>query len=123
MNATVETSPEARRIAAQNDLFRRNIICGGTVGAPQGRVLTTRAVADRGALFMIAATWAVATDATFTEDNDPYGDHSFGTVTVEDRKVWWKIDLYDLAYQWGSEAPDDPARTRRVLTIMFPEDY
>ena len=123
MSATVETSPDARRIAAQNDVFRRNIICGTTAGEPHGRVLTTRAVADMGALFMVAATWAVATDATFTEDNDPDGDHSFGAVTVEGRKVWWKIDLYDLAYEWGSETPGDPDRTRRVLTIMFPEDY
>ena len=123
MSATVETSPEAHRIAAQNDLFRKNIICGGTVGAPQGRVVVTRAVANMGPDFQIAAVLAVTKDGTFTEDNDPYGDHSFGAITVEGRKLWWKIDLYDLAYQWGSEAPDDPARTRRVLTIMFPEDY
>ena len=123
MSATVETSPEARRIAEQNDRFRSYIPFGQWSGEPQGRVVVTRAVADMGPNFQIAAVLAVAKDGTFTEDNDPYGDHSFGAVTVEGRKLWWKIDLYDLAYQWGSEAPDDPARTRRVLTIMFPEDY
>ncbi len=123
MSETFEITEEARRIAAQNDLFRNHIVRGGPAGMPQGRVVVTRAVADMGPAFQIAVARAVATDQTFTEDNDPDGDHSFGAVTVEGRKVWWKIDLYDLAYRWGSETPEDPTRTRRVLTIMFPEDY
>lgn len=123
MSESIEITPEARRIAEQNDQFRNNIVNGGPAGTPQGRVVVTRAVADMGAAFHIATARAVATDSTFTEDNDPDGDHSFGAVTIAGRKVWWKIDLYDLAYEWGSEAPDDATKTRRVLTIMFPSDY
>ena len=81
------------------------------------------AIEDAGVPFRLAAVRAVARDSTFTEDNDPYGDHTFGAVTVESRKVWWKIDLYDLDYRWGSEDAANTAVTRRVLTIMFPEDY
>lgn len=59
----------------------------------------------------------------FTEDNDPFGDHTFGTVTVSTQKLFWKIDLYDLDFKYGSERPFDPAVTRRALTIMCPSEY
>ena len=123
MSDTLAVTDEARRIAEQNDQFRRSIVNGFPPDRPQGRVLSTRAVASRGEAFQIWAALAVSTDTAFTEDNDPYGDHSFGAVTVQGETVWWKIDLYDLAYEGGSETPDDPTRTRRVLTILFPADY
>lgn len=123
MSESIAITPEARRIAEQNDQFRSNIVNGGPAGTPQGRVVVTRAVAAMGAAFHIATAHAVAADSMFSEDNDPDGDHSFGAVTIAGCKVWWKIDLYDLAYEWGSEAPDDATKTRRVLTIMFPSDY
>lgn len=118
-----EAEHHARRIAEQNDQFRKHVLTGGPAGTPQGRIVMTRAVAEVGPTFQMEVTRAVMADETFTEDNDPYGDHTFGAVTVQGRKVWWKIDLYDLDYCWGSETPDDPSQTRRVLTIMFPSDY
>ncbi|WP_255005441.1 DUF3768 domain-containing protein [Roseovarius sp. M141] len=118
-----EAEHQARRIAEQNDQFRKHVLTGGPAGTPQGRIVMTRAVAEVGPTFQMEVTRAVMADETFTEDNDPYGDHTFGAVTVQGRKVWWKIDLYDLDYRWGSETPDDPSQTRRVLTVMFPSDY
>jgi hypothetical protein len=44
-------------------------------------------------------------------------------MDVLGKKVWWKIDLYDRAYEGGSENPTSLAETRRVLTILFPSDY
>jgi len=44
-------------------------------------------------------------------------------ATVEGVAVWWKIDLYDADYDAGSELRDDLAVTRRVLTILLPEEY
>lgn len=118
-----EAEQQARRIAEQNDQFRKHVLTGGPEGTPQGRIVMTRAIAAVGPTFQMEVAQAVMADETFTEDNDPYGDHTFGAVTVQGRKVWWKIDLYDLDYCWGSETPDDPSQTRRVLTIMFPSDY
>ncbi len=41
----------------------------------------------------------------------------FGTT------VWFKIDAYDAQDRSrGSEDPSDPARTWRVLTVLFPSD-
>jgi hypothetical protein len=38
-------------------------------------------------------------------------------------RVWLKIDCYDRDLVWGSPDPADPAVTRRVVTILLPEDY
>ena len=46
-----------------------------------------------------------------------------GFMEVADKKVWWKIDLYDRAYEGGSPNPTSLADTRRVLTILFPSDW
>ena len=121
-----EAIPEAHRaarIAAQNDAFRCAILPGAEPCGLAGRVVVTRAVAARGDIFVAAALCAVAADETFTEDNDPYGDHTFGAVAVEGVRVWWKVDLYDRDLRFGSERPDDPEVTVRVLTILLPEDY
>lgn len=57
----------------------------------------------------------------FTEDNDPYGEHDFGTVYWLGEKVFWKIDYYDQALKYG----EDPlsSKCRRVLTVMLASEY
>ena len=123
-----DTTLQAAEIAAQNDLFRKALIDPvaafemQTKGI-QGQVLVTPGVSGEGVEFQAAALAAVAKDTRFTEDNDPYGDHTFGTVTVSGQKLFWKIDLYDADFTYGSERPFDPGVTRRVLTIMCPSEY
>ena len=65
----------------------------------------------------------VMTFDEFTPDNDPHGEHDFGAFTHNGRKVFWKIDYYDQSLEYGSDDPADPAKTRRVLTIMLAEEY
>ncbi len=50
-------------------------------------------------------------------------EHDFASILFRERKVWMKIDYYDLACEYGSEDPADPSITRRVVTILLPEDY
>lgn len=59
----------------------------------------------------------------FTRDNDPHGEHDLGIFEAGDERIMWKIDAYDLAMQYGSPDPADPAITTRVLTIMPAEEY
>jgi hypothetical protein len=59
----------------------------------------------------------------FEPGNDPYGEHDFGAFEHNGIKVFWKIDYYDKALEWGSEDPSDPGKTTRVLTIMLREEY
>ena len=65
----------------------------------------------------------VAAFAEFTADNDPHGEHDFGNFEEMGRKVFWKIDYYTLDMAAGSDQPEDPAQTLRVLTIMLAEEY
>lgn len=57
----------------------------------------------------------------FNEDNDPYGEHDFGTVHWYGEKVLWKIDYYDQSMQYGSDPLD--SECKRVLTIMLASEY
>lgn len=60
----------------------------------------------------------------FEEGNDPYGEHDFGSVTVDGKQIIWKIDYFaDSRLREGSEDPADLSRCFRVLTIMLAEEY
>lgn len=57
----------------------------------------------------------------FNEDNDPYGEHDFGSLTWDGNKLFWKIDYHDQELKYGMD-PLDPA-CNRVLMIMLAEEY
>jgi len=60
----------------------------------------------------------------FTPDNDPYGEHDFGSFIYNDNKIFWKIDYYDrFNTHFASENPADPSITKRILTIILAEEY
>ena len=59
----------------------------------------------------------------FNSSNDPYGEHNFGKIELFGEIIFWKFDYYDLALEYGSDNPSDPAVTQRVLTIMLASEY
>jgi hypothetical protein len=59
----------------------------------------------------------------FTLNNDPYGEHDFGQITLEGTTFFWKIDHYDIDLHMHSPDPSDGTVTARVLTIMLAEEY
>lgn len=103
------------RIRDLNDRFRQSFI--------GGKVFITEGVRALGPDFESACVEQVQTHRDFTEANDPYSEHDFGSFRVQSRKCFWKIDYYDAEMEWGSENPADPAQTTRVLTIMLAEEY
>lgn len=106
-------------IAAQNDLFRQS----WPIVAIPGRFVMTQAIAARSGDFQRACLDAVRTCDDFHAGIDPYGTHEMGSFEIDGETVWFRIDLYDERYEYGSPEPTDLEKTRRVLTILFPEDY
>jgi hypothetical protein len=106
----------SERIRALNDAFR-------TAGPAAGDWMLTCGVRALGPDFVILAIRCVPEHTDFTADNDPYGEHDFGSFEVDGQRLFWKIDHYDRELVYGSNDPADPAVTRRVMTIMLAEDY
>ena len=102
-----------------NDRFREAVL---TRPQQDGKCVVTRGVAALDSDTQKQILARVKAFDTFTADNDPYGEHDFGTVEVAGvGKVFWKIDYYDDAtMQWGAE---DPTQGYRVLMIMLADEY
>lgn len=102
-------------LAKQNDAFRRGSL------EFKGERVHTRGIEALG-LEAVLHIWSYVRG--FNEDNDPYGEHDFGSfIHPFGGKVFWKIDYYDLDLKYGSEDPADPAKTKRVLTVMLASEY
>lgn len=84
----------------------------------------TSGVSALGPLFVARALSAVTAFDKFPADNDPYGEHDFGSFELDGEKLFWKIDYYSKDDpNYSSEDPSDPLKTARVLTIMLAEEY
>nr|WP_286190049.1 DUF3768 domain-containing protein [Roseobacter sp. TSBP12] len=46
-----------------------------------------------------------------------------GVIEFNGTTIWFKLDLYDVDYQYGSPEPSDPEQTRRILTLLLPSEY
>jgi hypothetical protein len=103
------------RIRALNDAFRNSF--------QGGRVVLTASVDALPSDVRAMAIRKVATFSDFASDNDPHGEHDFGSFDLAGQRFFWKIDYYDRSLAGGSEDPADPKQTTRVLTIMLAEDY
>jgi hypothetical protein len=116
------------RIAELNDRFRSADVNADPAGLSLGKKVFTSGLRALGFEHMVAIAEKVQSFDTFTEDNDPHGEHDFGAFDHEGTRVFWKIDYYDRAafgtgHDYGSENPADPATTLRVLTIMLASEY
>ena len=116
-NPTLVVIPAQRsaRIRELNDRLRANFVRGVvtiTIGVKQLRPYV---------LSQVLA--GVREFNAFTADNDPHGEHDFGTLVVEGNRIFWKIDYYDKRLEAGSEDPSSSDVTTRVLTIMLASEY
>ncbi len=100
-----------------NDALRTAVV------SPLGQWVFTRGVHDLGPEFVAQAVGHVRGFDAFTKDNDPYGEHDFGSLNTSGHTVFFKIDYYDQNLEFGSEDPGDPAKCRRVLTVMLASEY
>ena len=105
------------RIRELNDRFRK------TLDPALGRFMVTAGVnALPGNVRALAVQKVVAFDE-FDADNDPHGEHDFGSFDLMGQKFFWKIDYYDSTLEAGSPDPTDTTKTVRVLTLMLAIEY
>lgn len=98
-----------------NDAFRTTFQ-GGMVVITKG----TQELSDEGRLALLEA---IRSFSDFNPDNDPYGEHDFGSIKLNGRTFFWKIDCYDLHMLAHSPDATDPNVTKRVMTIMLAQEY
>ena len=104
------------RIRELNDLFRTTFT--------GGRVYMTAGIDALAGNVRAEALDMVRTFDAFTQDNDPHGEHDFGSLEIDGQNVFWKIDYFDkLDPDLGAEDPADGTTTERVLTVMLAEEY
>ena len=103
------------RIRELNDAFRTSF--------EGGRVMLTAGINALPSDLKATVLRKVATFTEFSPDNDPHGEHDFGSFELAGRRFFWKIDLYNRTLDGGSPDPTDPKLTTRVLTIMLSEEY
>jgi len=88
-----------------------------------GRIVITQGIQALPQNTLDLVTPTISNFSDFTDDNDPYEEHDFGSVTINEYKIFWKIDYYDETYHYASPDPTDPKLTCRVMTIMLAEEY
>ena len=102
------------QIAKMNDLFRTTMI-----SVPTRKVVLTEGVADSADREEIITAVRDYTD--FNPDNDPYGEHDFGNFVINGVKYFFKIDYYDLSWEYGADPHSES--TALLLTIMRADEY
>ena len=102
-------------IKTLNDTFRQTFT--------GGRVMLTAGINSKSQDDIAKILSEVRQFNHFTEANDPYNEHDFGSFDYKGEKIFWKIDYYDKNYQYLSEDPSNPNLTNRVMTVMLASEY
>ena len=106
---------KSQRIRQLNDQFRRTFIGGS--------VMLTSGIASLGTQAQRVILKKVREFEDFGPNNDPYGEHDFGSFTFEGATIIFKIDYYDASLTMGSNDPADISITKRVLTILLANEW
>ena len=95
-----DTQTIVSRISELNDAFRRGMTLG------PGDLYITRGVESRGPAFVYQALTSVQDFDAFTPANDPFGEHDFGVVHIDDADT-------------GADDPADPQSTRHPIHSLI----
>jgi hypothetical protein len=118
-NAKRGSDERTIKIRDLNDAFRKRLPRSGKTG----RLNVTAGVAALAPERLAHLLLSVRAFDAFPSENDPHGEHDFGSIEQEGTRFFWKIDCYDQWMQFGSPDPTDLTVTIRVLTIMRADEY
>ena len=122
LSANLSPEGKTQRIRELNDQLRRSVGIP-RFGAIRDKILLTRGIAALSPIEQLYIMAKVRDFADFEEGNDPYGEHDFGSFAHNGQTIFWKIDYYASDMEHGSEAPENPEQTVRVLTVLLAEEY
>lgn len=105
-----------KRIVRLNDALRRG---NGT----HITVVVTEGLQPFGEVYLARVSHAVAGFDQFSEANDPHKEHDFGAITIDETKLFWKIDYFNLEMNAHSLDKANEDITHRVLTIMLASEF
>jgi hypothetical protein len=103
---------KASAMAAKNDVFRGEGF--GIRVTPGALALTIKSKIGLKELLDVVRDYS-----DFSEANDPYGEHDFGSFDWSGEQLFWKIDYYDPELKRYADPLSDECT--RVLTICWPE--
>jgi hypothetical protein len=106
---------KTQKVRALNDNLRQHHAGGSLV--------ITVGVAALGHEAVEIIVKAISAFDDFCLENDPHEEHDFGSIEIDGKKIFFKIDYYDLSLMYHSPDPSDPSVTQRVITIMLAEEY
>ena len=108
---TVSESEKANRIQVLNDSLR--------IAGVGGQILVTQGINALSQETQQRIIRAIQTFDDFNEDNDPYHEHDCAIIG----DTMFKIDYYNQTLDAGSESPESPIVTKRVMTILTTSEY
>ena len=111
----MDDKAQSKAIRTLNDAFRKSLQ-GGTVVLTAGIV----ALGNDAQAKVLAAVQAFD---SFSDENDPWQEHDFGSVEFDGERIFFKLDYFDLTRAIHAEDPADPTKTERVMTIMLASEY
>lgn len=96
------------------EIARRNDECRARIPfiLKPNLFVQTRGIADLSPQDQLGIWQEIRQFNTFNADNDPWGEHDFGSFDFKGQKIFWKIDDYN-----GTD------NLELVLTIMLAEEY
>ena len=120
MHTADNTPSRTARIARLNDDARLGLDRRARILFTSNCLETFRPTPEIHLAFVQAELLKAFRHCEFAADSP---EHDFASILHRERKVWMKIDYYDLTCDYGSEDPANAAITTRVITILLPEDY
>ena len=106
---------KTNRIRKLNDVLR--------VAGIGGEVVCTRALANLSESIRHEVFLKIRQFEDFNERNDPYKEHDCASLDHEGEQYMFKVDYYDQEKLHGSEAPENPNVTSRVMTVLMASEY
>ncbi len=104
-----------RKIASQNDEFRRTFT-GGCVETSKG--IDALDTYTQSCVYQF-----IRTSKNFSGDIDPFDERDLGGFVIGVHRIVWKIENQGKDKAEKSPDPSNPELTTRILKIMLAEEY